>query len=114
MSDSILDIESGLDKIEALVKALREERDTAIAEAEAMKRALDDRETEYLQIDEELQEIKRTSEEQLEAARREREDLENRLAEVALKFKNILPLVMKYSDKADEQLYETESSYDET
>ena len=118
MSDSILDIESGLDKIEALVKTLREERDTAKAEAEAIKRALDERETEYLQIDEELQEVRRTSEEQLEAARREREDLENRLAEVALKFKNILPLVMKYSDEADEELdepgSELESSYDET
>ena len=116
MSDSMLDIESGLDKIEALVKALRGERDAAKAEAEASKRALDERETEYLQIDEELQEIKRTSGEQLEAARREREDLENRLAEVALKFKNILPLVMKYSDEADDEPGESESepSYGET
>ena len=118
MSDSILDIESGLDKIETLVKTLHEERDAARAEAAALKRALDERETEYLQIDEELQEVRRTSEEQLEAARREREDLENRLAEVALKFKNILPLVMEYSDDADEEPDEPESdfesSYDET
>ena len=111
MSDSILDIESGMDKIEALVKTLHEERDAAKAEAESMKRALDEREMEFLQIDEELQEARRTSEEQLTAERKEREDLENRLAEVAQKFKNIMPLVMKYSDEARD---EPASSYDET
>ena len=117
MSDSMLDIESGLDKIEALVKTLREERDAAKAEAEANKRALDERETEYLQIDEELQEVRRASEERLETARREREDLENRLVEVALKLKNLMPLVMKYSDEADEtgeEQYKPGSSYDES
>ena len=102
MSDSILDIESAMDKIEALVKTLREERDTAKAEAESARRALDEREIELLQIDEELQELKRKSEEQLSAERRERESLEDRLAEVALKFKNIMPLVMKYSDEAQD------------
>ena len=100
MSDSILDIENGLDKIEALVKTLREERDTAKSEAESMKRALDDREMELLQIDEELREVKRKSEEQLDSERKEREDLENRLKEVALKLKNLMPLVMQYSDEA--------------
>ena len=109
MSDSILDIESSLDKIEALVKALREERDTAKADAESMKRALDDREMELLQIDEELQEVKRKSEEELAAERGEREDLENRLAEVAMKLKNLMPLVMQYSDEAQDVL---ESPYD--
>jgi len=111
MSDSILDIESGMDKIEALVKTLREERDTARAEAQSMKRSLDDREMEYLQIDEELREFKRASEEQLAAERKEREDLENRLAEVALKFKNIMPLVMKYSDEEQDEYV---SPHDET
>ena len=111
MSDSILDIENGLDKIEALVKTLREERDTAKAEAESARRALDEREMELLQTDEELQETKRKSEEQLTAERREREDLENRLAEVALKLKNLMPLVMKYSDEAQDA---PESPYDIT
>ena len=111
MSDSILDIENGLDKIEALVKTLREERDTAKTDAEAARRALDDREMECLQIDEELQELKRSSEEQLGAERRERENLEDRLAEVALKFKNIMPLVMQYSDEAQDA---PESPYDMT
>jgi len=109
MSDSILDIESGLDKIEALVKTLREERDTAKEEALSMKSALDERETEYLQLDEELQRTRRESEEQISELRREREDLEHRLAEVALKFKNIMPLVMQYSDEAQDP---PESPYD--
>ena len=100
MSDSILDIESCMDKIEAMVKTLRGERDAAIAEAESMRRALDERETEFLQIDDELQKIKREGEDKLAAERKERENLENRLAEVASKLKNLMPLVMNHSDEA--------------
>ena len=102
MSDSILDIESGIDKIEALVKALREERDVAKAEAEAARRALDDREMEFLQVDEDLQELKRKGDEQLAEERKVREDLENRLAEVAVKVKNLLPIVMEYSGETQD------------
>jgi len=100
MSDSILDIESGIDKIEALIKTLREERDKAKAEVESIKRALDDREMEFLQIDEELQELKRNGDERFAEERRIREDLENRLTEVASKVKNLLPIVMEYSGEA--------------
>jgi len=102
VSDSILDIESGIDKIEALVKALREERDVAKAEAEAARRALDDREMEFLQVDEDLQELKRKGDEQLAEERKVREDLENRLAEVAVKVKNLLPIVMEYSGETQD------------
>ena len=100
MSDTIMDIESCMDKIEALVKTLREERDAARAEIESMRRALDERETEFLQVDDELQKIRREGEEQLAAERREREDLENRLTAVASKLKNMLPLVAQYYDEA--------------
>ena len=110
MSDSILDIESGIDKIEALVKALREERDKAKAEAEMMRRTLDDREMEFLQIDEELQEMRRNGDGRLAEERRVREELENRLAEVAAKVKNLLPIV-EYSEEAQDAL---ESPYDGT
>jgi len=110
MSDSILDIESGIDKIEALVKALREERDKAKAEAEMMRRTLDDREMEFLQIDEELQEMRRNGDGRLAEERRVREELENRLAEVAAKVKNLLPIV-EYSKEAQDEL---ESPYDAT
>jgi chromosome segregation ATPase len=106
-----LDIENGLDKIEALVRTLREECDKAREEAESRKRALDERELELLQTEEELQELRRTSTEQLDASRREREDLESRLAEVALRLNNLLPLVMKYSDEAQNA---PESQYDGT
>ena len=96
-------------KIETLVKALRDERDAARAEMESMRRALDERETEFLQVDDELQKIRRESEDKLAAERKEREDLEFRLAEVASKLKNLMPLVMKYSDEAQSA---PESPYD--
>jgi len=97
MSDSIMDIESGIDKIEAMIKSLRDERDKAVSDAAAAKRALDDREMELLQSDEELQQTKRRCEEKLAEEKKAREDIEARLAEVASKVKNLLPLVTEYS-----------------
>ena len=43
MTDPLIDIEKGVEKIESLVKNLREDRDKARAEASALKSALDDR-----------------------------------------------------------------------
>jgi chromosome segregation ATPase len=103
MSDSIMDIESGLDKIEALIRALRDERDKARDEAADLKRALDDREMELLQSDEELQQTKRKCEEQLAEARDAREEMERRLSEVAAKMKNMMPLVAEYSAPAEDR-----------
>jgi chromosome segregation ATPase len=85
MADSIIDIESGLERIETLVKALREDRDKARAETEVLKKNLDDRELELLQLDEELQNTVKS-----------KAELENRLTEVASRVKNLLPLISDY------------------
>jgi chromosome segregation ATPase len=107
MSDSMTDIESGIDKIEALIKTLRDERDTARAEAAKTKRELDDREMELLQFDEEMAQTKRRYEEQLTEATQAREDMETRLAEVAAKVKNLMPLVAEYSSGDSSQKHAT-------
>jgi chromosome segregation ATPase len=111
MSDAITDIESGIDKIEALIKTLRDERDAAKAEAAAMKRDLDDREMELLQTDEEMAETKRGYEEQLAESRQAREDMETRLSDVASKVKNLMALVAEYShnDSSQEQATSSEN-----
>lgn len=96
MSNTIMDIESSIDRLEALIKDLRGERDSARQEAAAMKRSLDERELELLQSDEELQQTKRRCEEQLELLadeRRAKEEMERRLSEVASRVKNLLPLI---------------------
>jgi chromosome segregation ATPase len=99
MADSIMDIESGIEKIEVLVKNLREDRDKARSEVAALKSALDDRELELLQIDEELQQERRRFEEQLSESVRSKEDLEHRLTEVASKIRNLLPLIAGYPEE---------------
>ncbi|MDR1650933.1 MAG: hypothetical protein LBR87_04035 [Synergistaceae bacterium] len=96
MIDSIVDIESGIDRIEAIVKSLREERDRARSEAEALRKSLDERELELLQIDEELQQTKRGFDEKIAEEGRARGELESRLTELAARIKNLLPLVDEY------------------
>jgi chromosome segregation ATPase len=96
VDDSILDIESGIDKIEALIKTIRNERDKAKAEADSLKKTLDDHELELLQFDEELQKEKQKYAEKLAEEKKAREEIESRLAEVASKVKNLLPLVSEF------------------
>ena len=96
MSSSIIDIESGITKLEALIKSLREDRDKARAEAAEAKRLLDERELELLQVDEERQEERRGFDDMLSEARQASENLEARLAELAARIKNLVPLVAEY------------------
>jgi predicted nucleic acid-binding Zn-ribbon protein len=98
MGSSITDIESGITKIEALIKALREDRDKARAEAADAKRLLDERELELLQMDEERQEERRVSDDRLSEAKQASENLEAKLTELAARIKNLMPLVAEYDD----------------
>ncbi|MDR1508764.1 MAG: hypothetical protein LBS53_03930 [Synergistaceae bacterium] len=98
MSSLITDIESGITKIEELIKSLREDSDKARAEAEDAKRALEERELELLQIDEERQEERRAFDDMLSEARQAGENMEARLAELAVRIKNLIPLVAEYDD----------------
>jgi uncharacterized protein involved in exopolysaccharide biosynthesis len=100
MSSSITDIESGITKIETLIKSLREDRDKARAEAADAKRLLEERELELLQLDEERQEERRGFDDMLSEARQASENLEAKLAELAARIKNLMPLVAEY-DHAD-------------
>jgi uncharacterized protein involved in exopolysaccharide biosynthesis len=100
MGSSIIDIESGIAKIETLIKSLREDRDKARAEAAEAKRLLEERELELLQMDEERQDERRGFDEALSEARQASENLETRLAELAARIKNLMPLVAEY-DHAD-------------
>ena len=96
MSNTIMDIEGSIDRIEALIKDLRGERDGARQEAAALKLALDERELELLQSDDELQQTKRLCQEQIELLaeeRRVKEETESRLSEIASRVKSLLPLV---------------------
>jgi predicted AAA+ superfamily ATPase len=99
MSDSIADIERGLLKIEALIKGLRDDRDMARAETAELKRALDDRELEFMALDEERQNMKNDYEKQIAESSRAREELELRLAELASKIVDLMPLVEEYSSE---------------
>ncbi|MDR1965095.1 MAG: hypothetical protein LBQ36_00170 [Synergistaceae bacterium] len=93
MIDSIIDIENGIDKIESLVKSLRDDRDKARSELASLKSALDDRELEILQMDEEHRnEINRLNE-QFSEEKNAKEDLERRLGEVAARIRGLLPLM---------------------
>jgi chromosome segregation ATPase len=96
MSDPILDIESGIDKIEAIIRTLRDDRDNAREEVASLKRVLDDRELELLQKEEELEQKTSRYENQIAEAKKAEEDMEMRLADVAAKVKNLLPLVADY------------------
>jgi predicted nucleic acid-binding Zn-ribbon protein len=100
MSSSIADIESGITKIEALIKSLREDRDRARAEAAETKRQLEERELELLQMDEDRREERLAFDDTLAEARKESENLEVKLTELAARIKNLMPLVAEY-DRAD-------------
>jgi chromosome segregation ATPase len=113
MSSSIIDIENGITKIEALIKLLREDRDKAREEEEAAKRAIEEREIELLQMDEDRQEERRGYEEKLSEARQANEELEARLTELAARIKNnIVPLVAEY-DHADSPAETDQATHDE-
>jgi chromosome segregation ATPase len=99
MSDSIVDIENGLVKIEALIRGLSEDKEKARAEAADLKRALDDRELEFLTLDEERQNMKDDYERQIAESSRAREELELRLEELASKIMALMPLVEEYSSE---------------
>jgi predicted RNase H-like nuclease (RuvC/YqgF family) len=97
MGSSITDIESGITKIETLIKSLRDDRDKARAEAAELKRLLEERELELLQMDEDRQEERRGFEERISETRKTSESLETRLAELAERIKNLMSLVTEYA-----------------
>jgi len=99
MLEAILDIENGIDRIEAFIKTLSEERDKARAEASELKHALDGRELELLQMEEEFEGKRRGYEDKLSESGKAREELELRLSEVASKVRNLMPILDDYQPR---------------
>jgi septal ring factor EnvC (AmiA/AmiB activator) len=97
MSSSITDIESGITKIEALMKSLREDRDKSQSEVSEIKRLLEERELDLLQAEEEREKERRGFEEELSEERKARENLEEKLSELAARINSLMPLVAEYA-----------------
>ncbi len=76
MMGRLAEIETAADRLESLVKSLVEDRARAWAEAERLKKALDEREMEFLQMDEEFQRAAKRFEEECATMRDERADAE--------------------------------------
>lgn len=106
MIEKLTEIENVVDKLETLVRTLREDRDRAWEEVGRLKKALDERETELLQLDEEIRQEAKRFDEQMQSMHQEREDVSNRLDEVAGRIRDLLPLL----PKTDIPVYEEPSS----
>jgi chromosome segregation ATPase len=98
MMGKIAEIEAAADKLESMVKSLVEDRERAWAEVASLKKALDEREMEFLQMDEEFRRAAKDFEEERAAMREERADAERRLDEVSLRVRALLPLLPEIED----------------
>lgn len=93
MINKITDIETAMDRLEAMVRELQADRTRAWEEVSRLKKALDDREMELLQMDEEMQQNAKRFEEERDAMRGEQTETEQKLEQVALRIRNLLPLL---------------------
>lgn len=93
MIAKITEIESAIDKMESMIKKLVEERDNARSEAERLKKQLDGKELEMLQLDEEIQKEAKRFEEEKETIKQTHADSEKKLDEIAARIRQILPLL---------------------
>lgn len=93
MSVRLDEVKDSADRLERMVRALVADRERAWAEVARLKQALDDRELEFLQADEESQkEIQRLGSERSEIER-ERDESARQMEEIAAKIRDIIPLL---------------------
>ncbi|MDR3254230.1 MAG: hypothetical protein LBT31_01510 [Synergistaceae bacterium] len=116
MIAKITEIDGIVDKLESLIKTLREERDSAVSEAARLKKVMDDREMEILQVDDQLQKESKRIEEERKAMVQEHADYEQRLGELATRIRELLPLLTEADAFASEPCGESQTlpKYDET
>ncbi len=100
MIAKLAEFENIIEKLETLIKNLKDERDKALDELEQTKKLVDQRELELLQLDEEIQREAKSFEERLKAATEERVDAEKKLDELADRIRNLLHLLPAESDAA--------------
>lgn len=98
MLGRIAEIEAAADRLESTIRLLVEDRANARAEVERLRKALDERETEFLQLDEEFQRETKRFEEERAMMRDERAEAERRLDEVSSRIRALLPLLPEITD----------------
>ncbi len=98
MMGKIAEIEAAANKLESMVRSLVEDRTRAWAEVDRLRKALDEREMEFLQMDEEFQRAAHRFEEECATMRDERADVERRLDEVSSRIRTLLPLLPEIDD----------------
>jgi chromosome segregation ATPase len=90
MIAKITEIDSIIDRLENAITTLREERDRAVRELTGVKTALDERELELLQMDEEMQrEIARFDDER-KMIQQERAEANARLEKLASRIRELV------------------------
>lgn len=93
MIGKINEIESAAERLETSVRFLVEDRARAWAEVDRLKKTLDERELELLQLDEQLSRETKRFEEERDALVMAREDAEKCLEQVAARVQSLLPLL---------------------
>jgi uncharacterized coiled-coil DUF342 family protein len=90
MIAKITEIEGIIDKLENVIIKLRDERDRAMDELAAAKRALDERELELLQMDEETRQETARLEDERNAIKGECDDANQRLDKLASRIRELV------------------------
>ena len=107
MIKKIEEIESSLAKLEGIIKTLRSERNSAKETAENLKKQLDERELELLQLDEEIQTTTKRYEDELVTLREDRRTLEKKLDSFAGRIRELIPLLPESEEKRNGSSPET-------
>jgi predicted nucleic acid-binding Zn-ribbon protein len=111
MIEKIAEIDGIVDKLELLIKTLREERDSAVNEFSRLKKDLDDREMELLQMDEEMQKQAKRFEEEKEIMAREQTEAQKKLDSMADRIRQLLPTQSDEIVQAGSQSFEINQNF---
>ena len=103
MIEKIAEVNGIIEKLEERVRALADERNAALSEVAGLKKSLDDREMELLQLDEELRSETKRFEAELARLNQEREETEKHFDELALRVRALLPLLPEYRCEARDE-----------
>lgn len=93
MNGRVEEIQEAAGRLERMLRALVEDRDRAWAEVARLKKSLDDREMEFLQMDEEYRNAVKKFDEEKSAMASDRQETERQLEEISTRIKALLPLL---------------------
>jgi chromosome segregation ATPase len=102
MIEKIAEVNGIVGKLEELVRELVSERNAAANEVARLRKNLDDREMDLLQLDEQLRSETMKFEEELAKLKQEREDIERKFDELAERIRSILPLLPESKHEASD------------